>query len=42
MTGQTGAPPAADLPQPMGYEAEAVTTQGGLEATVQARAAGPA
>lgn len=35
LSGKTGAPPAADGAEPMAYEKEAVTTEGGLEATVE-------
>lgn len=35
LTGKTGAAPAADGAEPMAYEKEAVTTEGGLEATVE-------
>ncbi len=37
LSGKTGAPPAADGAEPMAYEKEAVTTEGGLEATVEVR-----
>ena len=37
LTGKTGAPPPADGAEPMAYEKEAVTTEGGLEATVEVR-----
>ncbi|KAI7836344.1 hypothetical protein COHA_009767, partial [Chlorella ohadii] len=39
LSGKTGAPPAADGAEPMAYEKEAVTTEGGLEATVEDEAA---
>ena len=35
LTGKTGAAPAADGAESMAYEKEAVTTEGGLEATVE-------
>lgn len=37
LSGKTGAPPAADGAEPMAYEKEAMTTEGGLEATVEVR-----
>lgn len=41
LTGKTGAPPpAADGAEPMAYDKEVVTTEGGLEAVVQVRYSG--